>query len=185
MSADPDQDYFSDGLTEDIITALTYWRSFPVIARNSSFAYKNESVEVRRVGRELGARYILEGSVRKISNRVRITAQLIDCTSGHHVWAEQFDHELDDIFAVQDDIVQRIAAIVAPEVAKAESKRSKRVTEKHLDAWDLCLRALPLLREKTAEGNARARALFSRAVEIQPDYSDAIPGSLNPINKTF
>ena len=176
MSADPEQEYFSDGLTEDIITALTCWRSFPVIARNSCFAYKNKAVNIKQVGRELGARYLLEGSVRKRGARVRITAQLIDGINGHHVWAKKYDRELNDIFDVQDDIVQRISAHVAPELAKAELKRSTNKQVEDLDAWDLCLRAMPLVRQRTQEGNAKARALFSRAISIRPDYADAYAG---------
>ncbi len=114
MSGDSEQEYFSDGITEDIITALTHWRSFPVIARNSTFTYKNKAVDIKQAGRELGARYLLEGSVRKSGHRVRITAQLIDGVSGHHIWAERYDRELDDIFEVQDEIAQAITATVAP-----------------------------------------------------------------------
>ena len=176
MSADPEQEYFSDGLAEDIITALTHWRSFPVIARNSSFAYKDKAVDIKQVGHELGARYLLEGSVQKRGARVRITAQLVDGADGHHLWAEKYDRELDDIFEVQDDIVQRIAALVAPELARAELKRSTNKRAEDLDAWDLCLRGMPLIRERTREGNAKARGLFSRAIGIRPDYADAYAG---------
>ncbi len=176
LGGDPDQEYFSDGLTEDIITALTYWRSFPVIARNSCFAFKNRVVDIKEVGRDLGARYLLEGSVRRHGSRIRITVQLIDGVSGQHVWAERYDRELDDIFEVQDDIVQRIAAHVAPELAKAELQRSRNKLPEDLDAWDLCLRAMPWIRQRTREGNAKARELFSRAIAIHPDYSDAYAG---------
>ena len=176
MSADPEQEYFSDGLTEDIITALTYWRSFPVIARNSCFAYKNRAVDIKQVGRELGAQYLMEGSVRKRGSRVRIAAQLIDGTNGQHVWAEKYDQELNDIFELQDDIVQRIAAHVAPELAKAELKRSTNKQVEDLDVWDLCLRAMPWIRQRTREGNAKARELFSRAISVRPNYADAYAG---------
>ncbi len=176
LSADPEQEYFSDGLTEDIITALTRWRSFPVIARNSCFAYKNKAVDIKQVGRELGARYLLEGSVRKGGVSVRITAQLIDGVSGHHLWAEKYDRELNNIFEIQDDIVQRIAALVAPELAKAELKRSTSKQPQDLDAWDLGLRGMASIRERTAEGNAKARGLFTRAVAIRPDSADAHAG---------
>ena len=176
MSADPEQEYFSDGLTEDIITALTHWRSFPVIARNSCFAYKNKPVDITQVARDLGARYLLKGSVRKAGARVRITAQLIDGTSGHHLWAEKYDRELDDIFEVQDDIVQHIAALVAPELARAELKRSINKQAQDLDAWDLCLRGMAPIRERTREGNAKARELFLRTIAIRPDYADAHAG---------
>ena len=176
MSADPEQEYFSDGLTEDIITALTHWRFLSVIARNSCFAYKNKSMDIKQAGRELGARYLLEGSVRKIGARVRITAQLIDGTSGHHLWAEKYDREIDDIFEVQDEIVQRIAAVVAPELAKAESKRSTDKQVRDLDAWDLCQRGMAAVRKRTRDSNAEGRELLSRAIAIRPDYADAYTG---------
>ncbi len=176
MSGDPEQEYFSDGLTEDIITALTHWRSFAVIARNSCFAYKNAAVNMKQAARDLGARYLLEGSVRKESAQVRVSAQLIDGTSGHHLWAERYDFELVDIFAIQDEIVQQIAAIVAPELARAELQRSSGKQNKDLNAWDLCLRGMALLRKRTPEDNAAARELFTRAIDIRPDYSDAHAG---------
>ena len=176
MSGDPEQEYFSDGLTEEIITALAHWRSFPVIARNSTFTYKNKSVDIKQAARELDARYLLEGSVRKGGQRIRITAQLIDGVSGHHIWAERYDRELDDIFEVQDEITQRITAIVAPELVKAEVKRSIAKRPEDLDAWDCCLRGMALLRVRTPESTAKARELFQNAIEIQPDYSDAHTG---------
>lgn len=176
MSADPDQEYFSDGLTEDIITALTYWHSFPVIARNSCFAYKNKAVNLKQVGQDLGARYLLEGSVQKRGPHVRITAQLVDATTGHHLWAEKYDRELTDIFEVQDEIVQSIVALVEPELVEAEIKHWTGKQPEDLDAWDLCLRGRPLVRERTRDGNAKARELFSRAITLRPDYSDAHAG---------
>ena len=176
MSGDSEQEYFSDGITEDIITALTRWRSFPVIARNSTFTYKNKAVDIKQAGRELGARYLLEGSVRKSGHRVRITAQLIDGVSGHHIWAEKYDRELDDIFEVQDEIAQAITAIVAPELAKAEFKRSATKRPEDLDAWDYFLRGMAMIHELTCEGNAKARELFKSALAIQPDYGDAHAG---------
>ena len=123
MSGDPEQEYFSDGLTEDIITALAAWRSFPVIARNSTFAYKGKSPDVRKVAQELGARYVLEGSVRRSGNRIRITAQLIDGSNGNHLWAERFDRDLDDLFAVQDEITTRIVSAIEPELSSAEIRQ--------------------------------------------------------------
>ena len=176
MSGDPEQEYFSDGLTEDIITALTHWRSFPVIARNSSFAYKDKSVDIIRVGQELGARYLLEGSVRKGADRVRISAQLIDAVSSHHIWAERYDRELADVFEVQDEIVQRITATVTPELVKAEVKRSTSKRPEDLDAWDYWLRGMAQIRERTPAANAKARELFKKAIAIQHDYSDAYAG---------
>jgi adenylate cyclase len=183
ISGDAEQEYFSDGLTEDLITALTHWRTFPVIARNSCFAYKNKAVDIKQVARELGAGYVLEGSVRKGGARVRITAQLIDGLHGHHLWAERYDRELDDIFAVQDDIVQRIAAVVAPELDKAELQRSTGKRPEDLAAWDLCLRAKQLLRGNSREANASARDLFLRVIALRPDYSDAHAGLAQSLNQ--
>jgi len=173
MSNDPDQEYFSDGLTEDIISALALWRMFPVIARNSSFVYKDRAADVKTVGRELGARYVLEGSVRKSQKRLRITAQLIDATNGHHVWAEKFDRDLDDVFALQDEISQRIAAIVEPTLGKAEIDRSSAKHSDNLDAWDFYLRGRARLHEFTREGNVAAREMFEKAIELDPKYSRA------------
>ena len=176
MSNDPEQDYFADGLTEDIITAFTYWRSFPVIARNSCFTYKDKVVDIKQASRELGARYLLEGSVRKLGGRVRVTVQLVDGTNGHHVWADKYDRELSDIFEVQDEVVQCIVAQIAPELTKAELKHGAHKSIDDLDAWDLVLRAMPWIRMRTEEGSAKARELFSRAISIRPDYSDAYAG---------
>ncbi|MDH3691730.1 MAG: hypothetical protein OEU36_19985, partial [Gammaproteobacteria bacterium] len=177
MSGDAEQEYFSDGMTEDIITALTHWHSFSVIARNSTFTYKDRFVDVKQAAQELGARYLVEGSVRKGGgNRVRITAQLIDGASGHHIWAERYDRELVDIFEVQDEITQHIAATIAPELDKAEFKRSTAKHSEDLNAWDFCLRGMSMIREYTPEGNAKAREMFNNAIAIQPDYADAHAG---------
>jgi len=184
-SGDAEQEYFADGLTEDLITALTRWRSFPVIARNSCFAYKDKVVDIKHAARDLGARYVLEGSVRKGGARVRITAQLIDGTNGHHVWAEKYDRNLDDIFEVQDEIVQRISAVVAPELDKAELERLTGKRSEDLDAWDLCLRAKSLLRQHTFAGNSGARDLFVRALETQEDYADAYSGLAQSYNQAI
>jgi adenylate cyclase len=173
MSGDPEQEYFSDGLTEEIITALALWRSFPVIARNSSFAYKGKALDVKRIGRELGARYLLEGSVRRSGNRVRVTAQLIDATSGHHVWVEKLDRELDDVFALQDELTQRMVASLEPAIGKAELARSKTKPPDNLDAWDYNLRGRSRLHEFTKEKNLEARKMFERAIEIDPSYCQA------------
>ena len=183
MSGDAEQEYFSDGLTEDLITALTHWRRFPVIARNSCFAYKDRAVDIKQVARELGAGYVLEGSVRKGGARVRITAQLIDGQHGHHLWAERYDRDLDDIFAVQDEIVQRIAAVVAPELDKAELQRSTAKQPEDLAAWDLCLRGKQLLRGNSREANADARDLFLRVIAVRPDYADAHAGLAQSLNQ--
>ena len=176
MSNDAEQDYFVDGLTEDIITALAAWRSFPVIARNSTSAYKGTSPDVRNVGRELGARYVLEGGIRKGGNRIRITAQLIDAESGHHLWAERFDRDLEDIFELQDELTQRITATVAPEVERAQQKLSTVKAPSDLGAWDYAQRGMAALFEFTGEGNARARELFAQALALDPGYSHAHAG---------
>lgn len=170
MSGDHAQEYFADGLTEDIIHVLATWRSFPVIARNSTFAYKGKAPDVRQVAKELGARYVLEGSVRKSENRVRITAQLIDANTGHHLWSERFDRPLEDVFDLQEEIAQRIGAIVEPELGRVEQKRAAAKKPKSLDAWDYYQRGMSYLYEFTKDGNAKARNLFQRAIELEPDY---------------
>jgi adenylate cyclase len=176
MSGDPEQEYFSDGLTEDIITALLRWRSFPVIARNSTFAYKGQSPDIREVGKALGARYVVEGSVRKAGSRVRVTAQLINAETGHHIWAERYDHELDDIFALQDEITTRVAAIIEPAIAGAEQKQLAARPPRELGAWDLCIQGQYLIYISTKESNQRAREKFQQAIEIDPDYARAWSG---------
>ena len=173
MSGDPEQEYFSDGLTEDIITALAAWRSFPVIARNSAFVYKGRAVNAKLVGRELGARYILEGSVRKTGNRVRITAQLIDASTGHHIWAERLDRDLEDVFQLQDELTLRIATTVEPQLRQVEHKRLISKTTNDLNAWDCYLRGMSHLHQMTKEGNVSARRMFERAVELDPTYGEA------------
>ena len=176
MSGDPEQEYFADGLTEDIITALSLWRSFPVIARNSSFAYKGQSPDIRQVATELGARYVIEGGVRRSGNRVRVTPQLIDAETGHHVWAEKFDRELEDIFALQDEITERIAATVEPELGRFEQRRSATKHPTNLDAWDYCQRGMYLLYKFTKDGIEQSRDMFKRAIELDPTYSQAHTG---------
>ncbi len=173
MSGDPEQEYFADGLTEDIITALAAWRSFPVIARNSAFVYKGRAVNAKLVGRELGARYILEGSVRKTGNRVRITAQLIDASTGHHIWAERLDRDLEDVFQLQDELTLRIATTVEPQLRQVEHKRLISKTTNDLNAWDCYLRGMSYLHQMTKEGNVSARRMFERAVELDPTYGEA------------
>jgi len=174
MSADPDQEYFVDGLTEDLITALSHWRLFPVIARNSVFTYKGRAVKVQQIAAELGARYVLEGSVRKAANRVRIATQLIDAATGHHIWAEKFDRDIEDIFALQDEITRRIARTLQPELARAEEQRSMAKPPRDLTAWDYVQRGLSLVSDDlTAENAAKARALYMEAIELDPTYSQA------------
>jgi adenylate cyclase len=171
MSGDPEQEYFSDGISEDLITALSRVRWLFVIARNSSFTYKGKNTDVKQVGCELGVRYVLEGSVRKGGSRVRITAQLIDATAGSHVWAERFDRELADIFTVQDEITERIAAAIEPELARAELERARRKAPESLDAWDLYQRGLWHIWQFNAEDNAAARKLFERATALDSGFS--------------
>ena len=174
MSADPEQEYFADGLTEDLITALSHWRLFPVIARNSVFTYKGRSVKVQQVAEELGARYVLEGSVRKVGRRVRITVQLIDAGSGHHIWADKFDREIEDVFAVQDEITRRVATTLQPELVRAEERRSVVKIPADMTAWDYVQRGLSLVSgDVSVERAVEARQLYARAIEIDPDYSQA------------
>lgn len=182
LSADPENAYFSDGLTEDIITALTYWRSFPVVARNASFAFKGKRNDLRAVEQQLKARYVLDGSVRKQGTRVRASAQLIDCEVGHTVWAGKFDRNIEDIFAMQDEIVQAIAAVVAPEMDRAELERLSKKTPDDLAAWDICIRAKSLVRKRTQKETETAKALFENAIELQPDYADAHAGLAMTLN---
>ncbi len=174
LSGDPEQEYFADGITEDIITALSYWRWFPVIARNSTFAYKGRAMDVTQVARELGARYVLEGSVRKAGNRVRISAQLIDAPSGHHLWARRYDRDLSDIFALQDEITERIVASIEPELNRAEQERASRKHPESLDAWDHSLRALWHLNRMTKDDNAEACRLLQKAMELDPKWGGAV-----------
>jgi len=173
MSGDPEQEYFVDGLVEDIITALSRYKSLFVIARNSSFTYKGRAVNIKLVGRELGVRYVLEGSVRKAGNRVRITGQLVDAVSGAHVWANRFDRDLTDIFALQDEATQSVVAAVEPNLRFAEIARKTHVPTQHLNAYDLYLRALADFDNFTENGLTAAEGLLRRAVEIDPSYSDA------------
>jgi TolB-like protein/class 3 adenylate cyclase/Tfp pilus assembly protein PilF len=173
MSGDPDQEFFSDGITEDITTALSKVRWFFVIARNSSFTYKGRATDVKQVGRELGVRYILEGSVRKAGGRVRITAQLIDATIGSHVWAERYDRELADIFAVQDEITERVVGAIEPQLYAAERFRSQRKPPESLDAWECVIRALSCIAQSSLAGYNEAEALCRRAIAISPSYGQA------------
>jgi adenylate cyclase len=173
MSGDPEQEYFADGIAEDIITALSRFHWFFVISRNSSFSYKGKSVEAKKVARELGVRYILEGSVRRAGNRVRINAQLIDATEDHHVWAERYDRELDDIFAVQDDITESIVASVAPEFLSAEVRRTLERTSTDLNAWERVMQARWHVNHYTRDGNQTGRSLLLEAVATDPKMAQA------------
>src|SRR5437870_6869139 len=142
MSGDPEQEYFADGMVEEIITALSRIRWFFVIARNSTFTYKGHAVDVKQVGREVGVRYVLEGSVRKAGNRIRVTAQLIEAETGNHVWAERYDRDLADIFAVQDEITQALTTALTPAIADAELRRAIRKPPESLDTWAAYQRGL-------------------------------------------
>jgi adenylate cyclase len=173
VSGDPEQEYFVDGITEDIITALSKWRWFLVIARNSTFAYKGRSVEVKEVGRDLGARYILEGSMRRAGQRLRVTAQLIDTATGTHLWAERYDRDLTDIFAVQDDITSRVAAAIEPALSRAESQRVIAKRPEYMSAWDYCQRGLWHVHKGTRTDGEIAYGLFEQALTIDPNLADA------------
>lgn len=174
MSPEMDQEYFADGIAEDIITELSRNHAFFVTARNSSFTYKGKAVDVKKTAGELGVRYLLEGSVRKGGKRVRITAQLIDAATGNHVWAERYDRELDDIFAVQDEITASIVGVVAPEMLGAEMQRARRKDPANLDAWDSVMRANWHAWRLTDEHSAEARKLASRALELDPRMARAM-----------
>ncbi|MFO1158510.1 MAG: adenylate/guanylate cyclase domain-containing protein [Reyranellaceae bacterium] len=173
MSGDPEQEYFVDGLVEDIITALSRFKSLFVIARNSSFTYKGKAVDIKQVGRELGVRYVLEGSVRKAGGRVRITGQLIDAASGAHIWANRFDRNMTDIFALQDEATQSVVSAVEPNLRFAEVARKAHVPTQHLNAYDCYLRALAEFDAFTERSLIAAEGLLRRAVKIDPNYSDA------------
>ena len=173
LSGDPEQDYFADGMVEDIITGLSRIKWIFVIARNSSFAYRGKAMDVKQVGRELGVRYVLEGSVRKSGNRVRITAQLIDTGTGTHIWADHYDRALDDIFAVQDELTISVVGVIEPTLRKAEIERARRKRPDSLDAYDLYLRALPLTFTAMPEDADGALTLLNRAIELEPDYAAA------------
>jgi adenylate cyclase len=176
LSGDPEQEYFADGMAEDLITRISAWRWFPVIARNSSFVYKGQAVDVKQVSRELGVRYVVEGSVRKGGDRVRISAQLIDATTGHHVWAESYDRELRDIFAVQDEITDSIVMAMRPELRRSEWERAARREPRDLRAYDLTQQGWWYWAKHTADDNLRARSLFEQAIERDPSYADAWSG---------
>src|SRR5437899_1500194 len=166
MSGDPEQDYFADGMAEDIITALSHFKALFVIARNSSFTYKGRVVDVKQVGRELGVRYVLEGSVRKAANRVRITGQLVDTSTGAHLWADRFDGGLGDVFDLQDRVTESVVGAIAPAVEKAEIERAKRKPTESLDAYALYLRGLPRFYQVASrQANEEALRLFNSAIE--------------------
>jgi TolB-like protein len=174
MSGDPEQEYFSDGISEDIITALSKLRWFFVIARNSSFIYKGKAVHMKQIAEELGVGYVVEGSVRKGGDRVRITAQLNDVATGSHIWAERYDRDLADVFAVQDEITEAIVAAIEPQLYAAENFRARRKSPDSMDAWDLVMRALSYYWRVTRQDNIVAQALLEKAIALDPSYGQAL-----------
>jgi TolB-like protein/tetratricopeptide (TPR) repeat protein len=173
MSGDAEQEYFADGVTEDIITGLSKLRWFFVIARNSSFAYKGKAVDLKRAARELGVRYVLEGSVRRGGNRVRITAQLIDAATGNHVWADRYEGDLNDVFALQDEITSKVVSAIEPRLLEAEGTRLQSRSPEDLGAWDMVMHANSLFWRMTKGEGETAIAILRQAVERYPDYAPA------------
>jgi len=176
LSGDPEQEYFADGMAEDLITALSRIRWLFVIARNSTFTYKGQAVDVKRVGQEMGVRYVLEGSVRKGGDRVRVTAQLIEATTGNHIWAKRYDRELADIFSIQDELTEAITGEIEPELAEVERERAHREPPESLNAWDCYQRGLWHMWQLTGDENAEAQRLLQGAVEIDPGFAPAFAG---------
>jgi TolB-like protein/Tfp pilus assembly protein PilF len=183
MSGEGSQDYFSDGISEDLITALSRLRWFFVVARNSSFSYRGRAVPMQQLADELGVDYVVEGSVRKEGNRVRITVQLIDVITGSHVWAERYDRELADVFAVQDEITEAIVAAIEPQLYAAEHVRASRKAPENLDAWELVMRALSHFWHMTQEDNIAAQKLLEQAIAIDPNYAQAL--AVLAVSRTF
>ena len=174
LSSDPEQEYFADGIVEDIITALSHFKALFVIARHSSFTYKGRAVDVKQIGRELGVRYVLEGSVRKSANRMRITGQLVDTATGAHLWADRFDGGLSDVFDLQDQVTESVVGAIAPAVEKAEIERAKRKSTESLDAYAIYLRGLARLYQfANRQANEEALCLFKSAIELDPDFASA------------
>jgi TolB-like protein len=179
IGGDPEQEYFADGIVEDIITALARFPSLFVIARTSTFTYKGRSADIKQVGRELGVRYILEGSVRKAGNHIRICGQLIQADTGTHVWAERYDGELSDIFKLQDDLTASVVGSIMPSLQRAEIDRVRNKPPESLDAYDLYLRALPRFYESTLLGNKEALSLVERALAVDPNFISALVLGVN------
>jgi adenylate cyclase len=173
LGSDPEHDYFADGITEDLITELSRFQELRVIARNSVLIYKAKPVRVQEVGHDLGVRYVLEGSVRRAGGRVRITAQLVEAATGHHLWAERFDRDLADIFDVQDEVTSRIVATLAGKLAESERRRARSGQTENLEAYDCVLRGRELWYRFTPEANREARRLYEKAIELDPDYARA------------
>ena len=173
LSGEKEQEYLADGITEDIITALTRFRWFFVIARNSSFAYKGKSIDAKQVAQELGVQYLLEGSVRRSGQQIRISAQLVDATSGKHIWAERYDLELADVFAIQDEIAERVAGAIEPELLKTEGAQAAARHTGNMTAWDLVRRGTWHFHQVTRENHLKARELFRQACKLDPDLPEA------------
>jgi adenylate cyclase len=176
MSADPEQEFVADGIAEDVITALSCYPSLFVIARNSCFTCKGRAVNVRQVGHELGVRYVLEGSLRRSGNRIRVTAQLVEAETGKHVWAERYDRDLADIFAVQDEITEAVTIAIVPAIADAEQHRAMRKAPGSLDAWAAYQRGLWHLRRFTVDDNSLAENFFQQAIDLDPTFPAAYVG---------
>ena len=185
MSGDPEQEYFADGMAEDIITALSRVRWLFVIARNSSFTYKGRAVDVKQVGRELGVRYVLEGSVRKVGNRVRITGQLIEASTGAHLWADRFDGDLADIFEVQDEVTQKVVGAIEPSLRNAEMERTRTKPTENLDAYNLYLQGQFQLTDLSRERYEQAAYLFRKASRLDPNYSDAHAALVDCVGRSY
>ena len=171
MSGDEEQEYFSDGITEDIITELSRFSSLFVLARNSTFSFKGKTLETREIGNRLGARYVVEGGVRRAGNRLRITAQLVDAVSDTHMWAERYDRDLDDIFTVQDEVTQAIVTAIEPQLASTERERARRSPPDNLGAWESYQRGMWHLYRHTAEDSAKGQEAFRRAIELEPEFA--------------
>jgi adenylate cyclase len=176
MSSDPEQEFFADGIAEDVITAMSRYPSLFVIARNSSFTYKGRAVDVKQVGRELGVRYVLEGGLRKSGNRIRVTAQLVEAETGNHVWAERYDRDLADIFAVQDEITEAVTIAIAPAIADAERQRAMRKPPDSLDAWAAYQRGLWHFSKSSADDDALAQRFFQQAINLDPNFAGGYTG---------
>src|SRR5205823_1667350 len=178
MSTDPEQEFFADGIAEDVITALSRYPSLFVIARNSCFTYKGRAVDLKQVGRELGVRYVLEGSLRRAGNRIRVTAQLVEAETGKHVWADRYDREVADIFALQDEIAEAVTIAVAPAIADAELHRGMRKAPGSLDAWAVYQRGLWHSGKASAADNALAQKFFSAGYRPRSELCRGLQGSL-------
>lgn len=183
MSGDPEREYFSDGLVEDIITALSRFRALRIVSRNSSFAYKGRTFDVRQVGRELGVRYILEGSVRAAGGRLRITGQLIETASGVHIWADRYEGAADDVFALQDQVTLNVVGAITPRLTQVEIERTTRKPTDHLGAYDCYLRGLQAYHSAGADGLLKARDLFGQAIALDPNF--ALPYAVSAFSEAL